>query len=55
MITVVPVAPAFYPLGKHFQIENETGQLCYANTGCRCTVHATALVVGPGQTLSFPF
>lgn len=55
MITVVHVSLALYPLEKHFQIENETGQLCYANIGCRCNIHTTTLVVGLGRALFFSF
>lgn len=55
MITVVHVSLALYPLEKHFQIENETGQLFYANIGCRCNIHTTTLVVGLGWALFFSF
>lgn len=55
MITAVHVAQALSPLEKHFQTENETGQLCCANTGCRGSSPATALDRGLGWTLFFSF
>lgn len=53
MITVVHVSLAIYPLEKHFQTENETGQLPYANIGC--AISATTLVVRLEWTLSSRF
>lgn len=55
MITAVHVSLAIYPLEKHFQTENETGQLRYANIGSCCAISATTLVVGLGRTLSSRF
>lgn len=43
MITAVHVSLAIYPLEKHFQTENETGQLRYANIGSCCAISATTL------------
>lgn len=51
MVTIVRVSLALYPSEKHFQTENETGQLCCANVGWRRDITAATLAVGLGQTL----
>ena len=53
MITAIHVVLALYPVEKHFQTENETGQLCCANIGCRYYSSPTALDGGLGWTLFF--
>lgn len=55
MITAIHGAPALYPLEKHFETENETGQVCRANIRCCYNSSATALDRGLGRTLFFSF
>lgn len=53
MLTLVPESLALYPLEKHFQRENETGQPGYANISCRGAMPATNLDRTLGRTLFF--